>query len=316
MRKIERQLKLLLHWGKMVSGRSYYHVPQGLGRAFQPGKLLGYFNDLTAKADWHGLLDSEGLPVNRMLDGSTCHFATTIIQKALGHHDVYMLTGDVAELDKFLRIFELLVKKQDERGGWDVQKVMSLRDGLKYSAMPLGEAVSGLVRAWHHTKKDLFIEAAKKAYELMLTPVEDGGTACYIGDELYLEEYPATEKNTVLNGWIFALFGVYDLFLATGDGRCLQAFNRSYRTLTQHMHVFDSGYWSYYDEQQAMASPFYHNLHISQLEALYLVTGDSTIADCLGKWKGYRGSLVRRALAFCVKVEQKLRNPAPVVIVK
>ena len=34
---------------RMLTGTSYWHVDQRLGRAFRPGELAGYFNDLTKK---------------------------------------------------------------------------------------------------------------------------------------------------------------------------------------------------------------------------------------------------------------------------
>jgi heparosan-N-sulfate-glucuronate 5-epimerase len=300
----------------MLAGNSYYHVPQGLGKVFQAGKLQGYFNDMTGKTNWRGHLDEEGIPVCQLLDGSMCHFPTTIIQKALGHYDQYIFTKDDKELREFLKICNWLVKKQDERGGWDVGRLMRLKDGLKYSAMPQGEALSALVRAYNFTNEIQYLNAAAKAYQLMITTVEKGGTAYYQDNDLYLEECPAISRNTILNGWIFALFGIYDLFLATGKEAYGNVFEQSLNILIKALHMYDSGFWSYYDEQKSLSSPFYHDLHISQLEALFLVTGDRTIGCYIGKWKSYRRNLMKRYYAFLLKTYQKLRKPTEVVVVR
>lgn len=311
-----KQILLLKHWAKMLLGRSYYHLPQHLGKAFQPNELSGYFNDMAAKTKWKGLLGAEGVPMVQLIDGSTFYFPTTIIQKALGHYDRYLLSREGGDLDEFIKICNWLVIKQDEKGGWDVQKIMNLEEPFRYSAMPQGEAISALLRAWKITQKEYYIESAQKAYKLMIKRVDEGGTAYYKDNETYLEEYPATEKNTVLNGWIFALFGIYDMFLATNDISVQAVFNQSFSTLKKYLGVFDAGFWSYYDEQKTLASPFYHNLHISQLEALFLVTGDETIIKYIEKWKIYRGKKNNRFRALAMKTYQKIRKPAPITIVK
>lgn len=301
----------------MLLGKSYYHVPQGLGKAFVPNKLDGYFNDMTGKTNWKGLLDNDGIPINQLIDCSTCYFPTTIVQKALGHYDRYILTGDNRELRESLKICNWLVKRQDKKGGWEVGTIMNLKNGLKYSAMPQGEAISALVRAWKITKNKVYLEAAMRSYDLMITPIENGGTAWYKNNELYLEEYPSLRrKNTVLNGWIFALFGIYDLFLASENKIYFDFFSRSLNTLINNLHIFDSGFWSYYSENKTIASPFYHDLHISQLEALFLISGDKTVKYYIGEWKKYRQQSIKKFYAIGLKIYQKIKCPAPVVVVK
>lgn len=81
---------LFSRWAKMLTGKSYYYI---LGNAFTINKLNGYFNDLTGKADWKGLLDRDGVPIVQLIDGSTCYCPTTIIQKAFGHYDKYIFSG-------------------------------------------------------------------------------------------------------------------------------------------------------------------------------------------------------------------------------
>lgn len=310
-------LLLMRRWTRMVLGRSYYHIPQGVGKAFQPGVLSGYFNDLTGKTDWKGLLDDNGIPVIQLQDGSVHHFPTTIIQKALGHYDRFLLQQDPWHSAEFLRLCDWLAGAQDGKGGWQVGRVLSLQPGLHYSAMPQGEAVSALVRAWKYTQDARYREAAVKAYDLMLTPLEQGGTASVGRDgALYLEECPGYGKNTILNGWIFALFGIHDMHLATGEGRYREAFDRSLRTLCASLKGFDSGRWSYYDERRRLASPFYHQLHICQLSALYQVSRDTTVLHYMETWQKYRESIINRSAALVSKAVEKLRNPSPVIVVR
>lgn len=307
---------MMIRWAKMLSGKSYYHLPQRLGKLFKPDELRGYFNDLTGKAKWDGLLDSEGIPINQLLDGSACYFLTTIIQKALGHHDIYILDNDDNHLEEFLKICNWLISNQDERGGWDVSYVMGLKEPSRYSAMSQGEGISALLRAWKLTGIEKYFISAKKAYDIMIMPIEKGGTAYYEDHDIYFEEYPAMKRNTVLNGWIFSLFAVYDLFIITGKSDYKRVFEQSFKTLKNNLPVFDSNYWSYYNEEKALSSPFYHDLHISQLEALFIVSGDDTIKRYIEKWKSYKRSLFKRTYAVTIKIYQKLRQAPRVIILK
>lgn len=271
---------------------------------------------MTGKTRWAGLLDDEGIPLNQLLDGTVRYFHTTIIQKALGHHDLYILNQDNRHLDEFLKICNWLINNQDEKGGWDVSHSVGFKEPFRYSAMPQGQGVSALLRAWKLTGEEKYVIAAKKAYDIMITPIEKGGAAYYENDDIYFEEYPSAVRNTVLNGWIFSLFGVYDLFLATGENNYKEAFDKSFRTLKNNLPVFDSGFWSYYNQEKALASPFYHNLHISQLEALFKATGDDFVRQYIEKWKGCRDSFSKRNYALALKIYQKIVRPAQVVVVR
>jgi hypothetical protein len=299
----------------MLSGESYFHLPQGLGKSFQPGILNGYFNDMTGKIKWNGLVDKEGIPVAQLTDGSLCYFPTMIIQKALGHYDHYLFTGDSKDKVEFLRICNWLVKNQDAHGGWEVEGFMASGALSQYSAMSQGEAISAFVRAWKETNDQKYLDAAIKAHRLMITPMGEGGTAYYDGDDIYFEEYPVSGKNSILNGWIFALFGSYDLSLAT-KGDSGNYFDKSLNTLLRALHFFDSGFWSLYDEKGALASPFYHDLHISQLEALFIVSREQVFKQHIVSWKRYRKSFFKRNYSIILKAYQKLKNPAQTVVLK
>ena len=78
------------HWYRMLANTSYYHQPQGLGKAFLAGQLQGYFNDMTAKAAWTGKVDEEGIAYHILSNGQRCYFPISLAQKALGHWDLWL----------------------------------------------------------------------------------------------------------------------------------------------------------------------------------------------------------------------------------
>lgn len=308
--------RLFIRWTKMLGGKSYYHQPQCMGKVFRPNELAGYFNDLTGKTHWTGSTDDEEIPVNILVDGRKIYFATTIVQKALGHWDKWLLEGQETDKKEFLKLNRWLLSRQDENGDG--------RFGVNWTCLflPLiqlmtqGECISAFVRAWMLTEDDAYAEGARRALTLMCKPIEKGGSAIYVGKDIFLEEVPHDRRVSILNGWIFALFGLYDFWLAFGDKQTYEVFKQSLDTLLTHLGEYDAGYWSYYDVEKRLASPFYHDLHIHQLKALAMVENSSRLTQILGRWEAYQHSRLNRFRALSVKALQKLREPGEAVIIR
>lgn len=277
--------RLFIRWTKMLGGKSYYHQPQCMGKVFRPNELAGYFNDLTGKTHWTGSTDDEEIPVNILVDGRKVYFATTIVQKALGHWDKWLLEGQETDKKEFLKLNRWLLSRQDENGGWPLWRELDLPLPSPYSAMTQGECISAFVRAWMLTEDDAYAEGARRALTLMCKPIEKGGPAIYVGKDIFLEEVPHDRRVSILNGWIFALFGLYDSWLVFNDKQTYEVFKQSLDTLLTHLGEYDAGYWSYYDIQKHLASPFYQDLHIHQLRALAMVENSSRLTQILGRWE-------------------------------
>ena len=316
MTRLAKWPRLFLRWAKVLAGQSYYHQPQRLGKAFRPGELAGYFNDLTAKTHWAGHTDKEGIPVNVLAGDRQVYFATTIVQKALGHWDKWLLTQNDRDKEEFLKLCRWLLVRQDDNRGWPVWSELGLSLPSPYSAMTQGECILAFVRAWKLTGDRAFAESARRALDLMCRPLESGGPAIIEGGSLFLEEVPAIPRSSILNGWIFALFGLYDFWVAFKDENARELFRLSLETLKGHLHEYDAGYWSYYDVRGHLASPFYHDLHIHQLTVLTLIDNDTPIAEFRDRWIGCSQSWKNRVRALSVIAMQKLREPGEVVIIR
>lgn len=308
---------LLRRWGAMLLGRSYWHVPQALGRLFTPGRLYGYYNDLTAKARWNGPVDGAGLPLNEV-GGKRVHFPTTLFQKALGHWDLWLASGqkDEAHRSAFLNIARWAVERQDEQGGWPIWPLLGLRYASPYSAMTQGEGISVLVRTYLLTQDPVYLDAARRAVGPMQKPLKDGGTCRIVPEGLILEEVPTDEHKAIFNGWVFALFGLYDYLFVENSGEVRQVLERSLSALVAFLPSYNAGYWSYYDLSGHLASPFYHRLHIAQLEALRLAfpEHDQAFRQLRDEFVRQEKSVFFKTKAVVVKAYQKLRNPPEVTL--
>ena len=305
------------YWAKMLTGKSYYHTPQNLGKVFQPGELKGYFNDVTGKTLWSGEVDRDGVPVNTLSNGHKFQHPILISLKALGHWDQWLMKKDDEDKREFLTLCNWLVEHQHDNGGWDTWKFFEGPHCMNYSAMTQGLALSVLSRGLKLTNDTRFQQTAEKAVNLFMTPVGKGGVTNFEKSGVFLEEFPAEQRNTILNGWIFALFGLYDYNLAFDDHRIKNMFEQSINTMARHLHSYDSGYWSYYDDaRKRLTSLFYHNLHISQLEALCLISHDPVFKKYHRQWTIFRDRFINRTRALMVKALQKLREPVSITILK
>lgn len=295
--------------------KSYWHVPQGLGKQFVPGELGGYFNDLTLKVEWKGQVDEQGLPVNKF-EGKQLYFATTLFQKALGHWDQWLISEKEEHRLEFLKVARWALHSQDEAGGWPLWSLLGLPYPSPYSAMTQGEGISVLVRAYKLTHDPAFLRVARKAVGPLKRPVSEGGTCRVVPEGLVLEEVPHPGYKAILNGWVFALFGLYDYLLVEDNREAFHLTIRSLDALEAYLPYYSAGYWSFYDLSGRLASPFYHLLHIAQLQALSLAFPDrATVFRALeAEFRRQLRSPIGRLRALTEKAIQKLRHPPEVVL--
>lgn len=195
------------------------------------------------------------------------------------------------------------IGNQDEYGRWN--NFSHYRPDHPYGSMAQGEGASLLVRAYKHTSDITYIGAAKKAIDYMLLPLEKGGTAKYQNDDIFLMEY--TFKGMVLNGSIFSWWGLYDYVLATHDfGIYKQALETTLNSLVKVLPCYKGSFWSMYSEDGLIASPFYHNLHIAQMQAMYQLTGKTIFNDYSKKWEQQQRNPFCKTSAFLKKAIQKI----------
>jgi len=116
-------------------------------------------------------------------------------------------------------------------------------------------------------------------------------------DELWFEEAPQLPPKHILNGAIYAIWGIYDFMHIKDDPGLKVHWKKSVTTIMNKLHAYDTGFWSYYDLTGNLASYYYHNqVHILQLRVLYELTSEATFKDYAEKWSLYGASLRSRTL--------------------
>ncbi|MEK7403982.1 MAG: D-glucuronyl C5-epimerase family protein [Acidobacteriota bacterium] len=254
-----------------------------LGQYFLDGK--SYFTDFRCRAQWHGAY-RDNVPVLYMPSLSrTLFFPMTIMQYGLGSIDRYFETGQTVYLEKVRHVTRWLFANCNENGYLDnLFRDINSNPRIEYysnnSAMTQGHAISFLVRVTQQRLlPDLADEAARLAVRLsrnLMLPVDQGGASLYRGRRVYLCEYCRKDDYVILNGWIFALFGLYDYCGAFPGSEADAHLGATLDTLCEEIERFvRPDNWSYYDNQRRFSSPTYQLTHISQCEAMFRLTNRS-----------------------------------------
>jgi hypothetical protein len=158
------------------------------------------------------------------------------------------------------------------------------------SAMAQGEAASLFARLPGRIDAEDAVALAERA----VSPLLDArhGLVVDLPEGPVLQEYPTTPPSHVLNGWVFALWGLYDVSLTSTSSvgrRAAAAFEEGCLALRRLLPRYRStGGWSRYDLYphaiDHLASPFYHRLHIAQLEAMQSIAPSREFSEAVEIW--------------------------------
>ncbi len=293
-------------WLRMLLGRSVLHVNQSVGNEYLKNEIRGYYNNLTEKVSMQPeLLHSEALPLLTTETGDHVYFPVAIFQYGLGAFDLYLKTKEEIYLTKFRQCVDWALENQQSSGAWS--NFFYIYPDYPYGAMAQGEGASLLLRGYKFYGDGTYYRAAKRAIDFMLLPLSEGGTTLYENEKVVLLEY--THMGAVLNGWIFAWWGLYDFVLSDNDKaerRYRELLDKSCHSLIGELNSFSCPYWSMYDLNGRIASPFYHNLHIAQMQAMYDLTGHPAFYEFGRRWERQQKDIVCKTTAFIRKSVQKL----------
>ena len=287
----------------MLTGQSIYHVNQSIGEFFQNDDIGGYYNNMMEKVlKAPEFIDSDEMPSLKLNGDKFFYFPVGVFQYAFGLLDLYYKTSENRYLLKFKKCADWAVDKQLESGAWD--NFSYYYPDNPYGAMAQGEGASLLIRAYKLFYEDNYLIAAKNALNFMLIDTKKGGCTLYEDNQVVLLEYP--HRKAVMNGWIFALWGLYDYVLISNDSCYKEIFEQSCKSLISKLPEFKNTYWSVYDLEGRIASPFYHNLHIAQMQAMYKLTGKDIFNEYAKLWAKQQKNPYCKAVAFIHKSIQKI----------
>ena len=298
---------------------TFWHETPAENPNATPGSLGEYYMLFAEKANYQGFYDSSGVP---QLDYhghiGLQYNPIAIAQYGLGNYNLYRRAAKAERRRKFFVAADWLCSHLEQNAQglavWNHHFDWEYRDTLHapwYSALAQGQGISVLVRAHKESRDARYLDAAQRALACFHVATRDGGVA--FTDEsgdLWFEEYIVSPPTHILNGFIWASWGIYDYFLATEDPRVRELFSRAARTMLRNLDRYDLGFWSLYEQSGTrlpmVASPFYHQLHVVQLRIMHRLTGEVTFARIADRWESYTRSRSKRTRALCYKSVFKL----------
>jgi len=297
---------------------TFWHDQPACGH-FDPGVLGEYYMLFSEKADYPGPFDTAGIPLLDYRGNIGRQYnPIAIAQYGLGNHSLYVRTGHAERRQKFLAAAGWLVCNLEKNPKglwvWNHQFDFEYRTTLRapwYSGLAQGQGISVLLRAHTETGDDQYLDGARRAFAALLAPVDEGGVAFIDADgRTWIEEYIVSPPTHILNGFIWASWGVYDYWLATRDRAAERLFQQAMATLAAVLPRYDTGFWSLYEQSgtrlKMLASPFYHRLHTVQLRILHALSADERFALYAQRWEDYQRKPLNRARAVMQKAVFKL----------
>jgi heparosan-N-sulfate-glucuronate 5-epimerase len=203
-------------------------------------------------------------------------------------HSSEPLAQKNADREALLAQAEWLVSHQDSSGRWLYKFAWQGQPVPWVSAMAQGLGMSALIRANAIRPDPRYTRAIFRARGSFHRDWSLGGVGSWtkLGTAKYLvyEEYMRPYSPRTLNGWMFAMAGLYEASVYLEDAQArneLENPDRGYAALKALLPYYDTGTWSTYnlktfDRQKngTGARRHYHALHIRQLRWLARVTGD------------------------------------------
>lgn len=246
-------------------------------------------------APWQ-LFDSEGVPlVDYGWSIGVQYNPVTVSQYAFTLYYMYVTTQNSTFWKTFLVQANWLVKNAEQKGNFSVWEYKFDWPSYKLtdpwvSAMAQGEGLSVLTRAFVLTGNTSFLDVAETAMRSFEVEMNSGGVRYTDSSGVWYEEVAdiGAPSSKILNGFNFALFGLYEYAFATNNSKGYELFWEGASSLSRNLYRYDTGSWSYYDLYYYSAARLdYHKLHIYQLMTLYKLTGDQTFQEYVDRFNSY-----------------------------
>ena len=162
------------------------------------------------------------------------------------------------------------------------------------SAMAQGQVISLFSRMYHISKDKTYLAAAQLAMKPLTIDVKDGGLCADFFGHPYYEEYPTIPASYTLNGFMFTLIGLHDLYSISNDKQAKQLYNDGVETLGYCLPFYDSTGISLYHlghltekNLPLHTSEKYHNIHVAQLKIINQFENNATFMYYSERWENY-----------------------------
>jgi heparosan-N-sulfate-glucuronate 5-epimerase len=169
------------------------------------------------------------------------------------------------------------------------------------SAMYQGVVISALIRAYRMTGDRELLALCESGARVFEKTVEDGGVRTVEAGKVLYEEYPGYPLARVLDGFLFSLLGLYDLYTETRHLHWLDLFNEGIAGLVANIELWDyRNKWSWYGSHGYLCPPHYHKLNYLLLGMLGELAGEKSLTRRAELWDGRTKGLLDKIEIYLI----------------
>ena len=281
-----------------------FQYPLEIDAEAGPPHSLRYYL-YSEKLSWSLMVsDSSGVPRVRHRLFGEAYAPGYIAWWGLVHLGHFVRHGDEASRETFLKqadwLEESAIVRPDGAVVWSnpfhLLEGATLLRAPWQSADTQGKVISALVRAHRLTKRPQLLELLRGSSRIFELPLEEGGVRIPLTKGALYTEKPGTPVPVILDGFLTALLGLYDLAMETRDSRVEELFRDGIDGLKLMLPEWNyRGKWSWYGARAYLCPPAYHKLNSLQMMTLARLTSDETLAHCAQSWRMERLSWADRA---------------------
>lgn len=288
-----------------------------------PAELNSYFmsNDQPLRVEAANLdYTEQGVPL-RVLDGIPYDHPVLQAQFMLKHLNTLRRNGPNEYSDVLHATAKRLIGYAIESRGalflpfkfpWNAGK----QQPPWFSAMAQGQVLSAISRLHELEPRKEYEDFAKgllASFELL--PVSSTSSIPWVVDidtsgHLWLEEYPHPgQGKCVLNGHLFAVWGLYDYWRVFNSKRALTIANAALETTKKYIRQSRTPNWSsHYDLTNFFLIRNYHQTHIWQMEVTYNLTGNPFFLEMADLLESDFPSYQRNGSLYLAKGEHEIHR--------
>lgn len=253
--------------------------------------------------------DENGVPLNQayvdVAEKEIHYYPISIGQYGLAIFHSYLASRSEQKKAQFLKIADWFLAHAEHEPGlgayWPTyipKPEFGIPKGWK-SAFAQGRGISICLRAWQLTGQQKYLNIATESLQVFTLDIAEGGVSVRRDTPgAFYEEYVADVPTRVLDGHIFALFGLFDFVRQGPEVPGAELANRLFQEgitgLKQLLPAYEMGYWLRFSLCERPNYPVddpctigYLKLIVDQLTVLHAMTGDAFFADKAKQYQTY-----------------------------
>jgi hypothetical protein len=128
---------------------------------------------------------------------------------------------------------------------------------------------------------------------------------------IWFEEYPSAIPSYVLNGYIYSVFGILDLYRVTHREELKSLWLDCVKTLETNLPKYDVWYWSRYDQLKKELVSFYYqkNVHIPLMQIMFELTKKEIFNYYAKKWtKNFKNPLHKFITIVMYRIQPRINK--------